>query len=264
MTIRRLLFVVMIGGVLGVAELHSGKAARTPDTGALAPTPPMGWNIVEQVRLRCQRGADPRDGGRYRRVGHEGRRLPVRRHRRLLAGGPRRRTARIVSDPKRFAAGMKALADYVHAKGLKFGIYSDAGTQTCAGQAGQPRLRDQGRAAVRRVGRRLPEIRLVQHRRHRRPSSATPTMRKALVRHRPADRLQHVRVGTVASRGRGREARAPVAHDRRHPGLLGVREETMGLAERRGYPRPAGRARAIRRPRSTGTTPTCSRSATAG
>jgi alpha-galactosidase len=31
---------------------------------------------------------------------------------------------------------MKALADYVHSKGLKFGLYSDAGTKTCAGRPG--------------------------------------------------------------------------------------------------------------------------------
>lgn len=29
-------------------------------------------------------------------------------------------------------AGIKALADYVHSKGLKFGIYGDAGAMTCA------------------------------------------------------------------------------------------------------------------------------------
>jgi alpha-galactosidase len=43
---------------------------------------------------------------------------------------------KIVVDEKRFPSGMKALADYVHSKGLKFGIYSDAGTQTCAGRPG--------------------------------------------------------------------------------------------------------------------------------
>jgi alpha-galactosidase len=31
---------------------------------------------------------------------------------------------------------MKALADYIHSKGLKFGLYSDAGTNTCAGRPG--------------------------------------------------------------------------------------------------------------------------------
>ena len=42
----------------------------------------------------------------------------------------------ILPDPQRFPSGMKALADYVHAKGLKFGIYSDAGTLTCQKRPG--------------------------------------------------------------------------------------------------------------------------------
>jgi alpha-galactosidase len=42
----------------------------------------------------------------------------------------------IISDTKRFPSGMKALADYIHAKGLKFGIYSDAGTLTCQKRPG--------------------------------------------------------------------------------------------------------------------------------
>jgi alpha-galactosidase len=39
-------------------------------------------------------------------------------------------------DPLRFPSGMKALADYVDAKGLKFGIYSCAGIKTCGGRPG--------------------------------------------------------------------------------------------------------------------------------
>jgi alpha-galactosidase len=42
----------------------------------------------------------------------------------------------IVPDAQRFPSGMKALADYVHSKGLKFGIYSDAGTGTCQNRPG--------------------------------------------------------------------------------------------------------------------------------
>jgi len=42
----------------------------------------------------------------------------------------------IVPDAKRFPSGMKALADYIHSKGLKFGIYSDAGTGTCQNRPG--------------------------------------------------------------------------------------------------------------------------------
>ncbi len=37
----------------------------------------------------------------------------------------------LVPDPARFPNGIKALADYVHGKGLKFGIYTSAGTKTC-------------------------------------------------------------------------------------------------------------------------------------
>lgn len=42
----------------------------------------------------------------------------------------------IVADPIRFPSGMKVLADYVHSKGLLFGLYSDSGEATCAGYPG--------------------------------------------------------------------------------------------------------------------------------
>lgn len=43
---------------------------------------------------------------------------------------------RLVADPVKFPSGMKAVADYVHSKGLKFGMYSCAGTRTCADYPG--------------------------------------------------------------------------------------------------------------------------------
>lgn len=42
----------------------------------------------------------------------------------------------LVPDPEKFPNGMKAVADYVHSKGLKFGMYSCDGTHTCAGYPG--------------------------------------------------------------------------------------------------------------------------------
>lgn len=39
----------------------------------------------------------------------------------------------LVPDPEKFPHGMKAVANYVHSRGLKFGIYSCAGILTCAG-----------------------------------------------------------------------------------------------------------------------------------
>lgn len=42
----------------------------------------------------------------------------------------------LVADPQKFPNGMKAVSDYVHSKGLKFGMYSCAGTRTCAWHPG--------------------------------------------------------------------------------------------------------------------------------
>ena len=42
----------------------------------------------------------------------------------------------VIVDADKFPNGIKHVADYVHSKGLKFGIYSDGGIHTCGGQAG--------------------------------------------------------------------------------------------------------------------------------
>ena len=47
-------------------------------------------------------------------------------HERVLRG-------KLPPDATRFPSGIKALGDYVHSKGLKFGIYEDYGNYTCAG-----------------------------------------------------------------------------------------------------------------------------------
>ncbi|XP_025407951.1 alpha-N-acetylgalactosaminidase-like [Sipha flava] len=43
---------------------------------------------------------------------------------------------KLQADKKRFPNGIKALADYVHSKGLKFGIYESVGSKSCEGYAG--------------------------------------------------------------------------------------------------------------------------------
>jgi len=50
--------------------------------------------------------------------------------------GPRDSNGFITADAQKFPSGIKALADYVHSRGLKFGIYSDAGRLTCGGRPG--------------------------------------------------------------------------------------------------------------------------------
>ena len=48
----------------------------------------------------------------------------------------RDKNGKLVADPEKFPHGMKAVADYLHSKGLKFGMYSCAGNLTCAGYPG--------------------------------------------------------------------------------------------------------------------------------
>ena len=42
----------------------------------------------------------------------------------------------VIPDPANFPNGMKSVGDFLHSKGLKFGIYSSAGTMTCQKRAG--------------------------------------------------------------------------------------------------------------------------------
>ena len=46
------------------------------------------------------------------------------------------KTGKIVADRRKFPSGMKALGDYIHERGLKFGMYSCSGVRTCAGYPG--------------------------------------------------------------------------------------------------------------------------------
>jgi alpha-galactosidase len=100
----------------------------------LALTPPMGWNswnkfgcnVSEQL---IEDAADSMITSGMKDAGYEYIVIDDCWQVSRAADGT------IVADP-RFPSGIKALADYVHAKGLKFGIYSDAGTKTCAGRPG--------------------------------------------------------------------------------------------------------------------------------
>eukprot|EP01079_Euglenida_sp_SAG-EU17-18_P004044 gene4044-4389_t len=58
--------------------------------------------------------------------------------------GPRDNDGNMTADKKAFPSGMPALAEYVHSRGLKLGLYSDVGTTTCAGHTGAGILRPVG------------------------------------------------------------------------------------------------------------------------
>ncbi len=101
----------------------------------LAATPPMGWNSWNKFACNVneqliRETADAlvssglRDAG-YRYVNIDD-----------CWQGERDAQGFIRADAQRFPSGMKALADYVHAQGLLFGLYSDAGWKTCGGRPG--------------------------------------------------------------------------------------------------------------------------------
>lgn len=107
-------------------------SAQPTSRSQLTPTPPMGWmtwnlfqgNINEQL---IRETADAMVEGGFRDAGYEYIFIDD-----LWQGG-RDRQNNMIPDPEKFPNGIKALADYVHSKGLKLGIYSDAAQLTCGG-----------------------------------------------------------------------------------------------------------------------------------
>ena len=118
--------------VLGCIGFPSAGYAQQP---LLARTPPMGWNSwnkfgchVNEALIRS--AADQMVASGMRAVGYQYIVIDD------CWQGERDANGNIQPDAKLFPSGIKALADYVHSRGLKFGIYTDAGTKTCAGRAG--------------------------------------------------------------------------------------------------------------------------------
>ena len=101
----------------------------------LAPTPPMGWNSWNKFECKIDEQtiremADAMVSSGMKDAGYEYVNIDD------CWQGDRDSLGFITSDKVKFPSGMKALADYVHSKGLKFGVYSCAGDKTCAGRAG--------------------------------------------------------------------------------------------------------------------------------
>ena len=118
-----------------VLTLVACAAARAQKFDGLARTPPMGWNSwnkfgcdVSEKLIR--ETADAMVASGMKEAGYQYVVIDDCWH------GARDAEGNIRPDAARFPSGMKALADYVHSKGLKLGIYSDAGAKTCGGRPG--------------------------------------------------------------------------------------------------------------------------------
>jgi len=127
MKVRYLIIFIALGALSLVAQ--KGE----PASSGLALTPPMGWNSwnkfacdVNEDMIRSMADAMVKSGMKdagYQYVVIDD-----------CWQVSRDKNGNIIADPQHFPSGMKALADYVHSLGLKFGIYSDAGSKTCAGR----------------------------------------------------------------------------------------------------------------------------------
>ena len=102
----------------------------------LAPTPPMGWNSwntfktnINEKLIKDVADAFVKDG--YKDAGYNYIIIDD-----CWSMKQRDEGGNLVADPAKFPGGMKALADYIHSKGLKFGIYGCAGTRTCGDYPG--------------------------------------------------------------------------------------------------------------------------------
>ena len=99
----------------------------------LAQTPPMGWNSwntfgtnINEELIHEMADLMVKDG--YQAAGYEYLVIDD-----CWSLKTRDAEGRLQADPAKFPHGMKAVADYVHSKGLKFGMYSCAGVRTCGG-----------------------------------------------------------------------------------------------------------------------------------
>ena len=184
----------------------------------LAQTPPMGWNSwnkfgkdVNEELIR--QTADAMVSSGMKAAGYEYINIDD------TWQGERDRQGFIQADPRKFPSGIKALAGYVHSKGLKLGIYSDGGAKTCGGYAGSRGHEYQDAQMYAQWD--------VDYLKYDWCGCEDLNAQGGLhhhagrvVRGRPADGFQHLRMGQQQALGMGRSCRQSVAHHRRYSCLF--------------------------------------------
>ena len=105
------------------------------DNKFLGLTPPMGWNswntFTWEINDKLIREAADAMASELKDAGYEYIVIDD-----CWSEKQRDSNGRLVPDRWKFPEGIKPVADYVHSKGLKFGMYSCAGTHTCGGHPG--------------------------------------------------------------------------------------------------------------------------------
>src|ERR1041385_7712597 len=140
-----LLFLALIAGA--IASCGGGQSGPRPETdddfplplaSGMAPTPPMGWNSWNKFACNInedfvKRTADAMVSLGMKDAGYQYVNIDDCWS---IESAARAADGSIQPDPIRFPNGIQAVADYVHGKGLKLGIYGDRGSETCGHRAG--------------------------------------------------------------------------------------------------------------------------------
>ena len=109
-------------------------SATASDNG-LAKTPPMGWNSWNKFHYDINETIIKKVADSFVSKG-----LKDAGYTYIVIDDAwqsgRDKNGKVLADKVKFPSGIKALADYIHSKGLKFGIYTDCGDKTCGGYEG--------------------------------------------------------------------------------------------------------------------------------
>src|SRR2546428_3795961 len=127
-------------GLTAATATHAGTVGLSSTSVKMVPvamtaTPPtMGWNSWNSFGCRgltetlVRETADAMVSGGLLAAGYDTLTLDD-----CWSAVSRDASGNLTNDPAKFPSGMKALGDYIHSRGLKYGIYASIGTATCTG-----------------------------------------------------------------------------------------------------------------------------------
>ena len=128
-------FAILVSSGLQAFSQTQNRRLTDEEYESLAQTPPMGWNSwnifggkIDEDKIRSIAEAMVSSG--LKDAGYEY--IVMDDCWQISRDG----RGDIVADPETFPHGIKALSDYIHSLGLKFGLYSCAGDYTCQGRPG--------------------------------------------------------------------------------------------------------------------------------
>ncbi|KAE8719831.1 Alpha-galactosidase [Hibiscus syriacus] len=122
------------------SSMNTPRISHGPDrahtrfllSNGVARTPPMGWNSWNHFQCNIDEKTIKSTADALVSTGLVGLGYKYVNLDDCWAEGERDNNGNLRAKASTFPSGIKALADYVHSKGLKLGIYGDAGKRTCS------------------------------------------------------------------------------------------------------------------------------------